>query len=79
MKCRVIEAKLDLLKNLIQIWSVFILASASGLGFLIYRSPSEVLLILPLVLLLGVFITTWIFMIIYTWSLSDKLETCKED
>jgi len=79
MKCRVIEAKLDLLKSLIQIWSGFILASASGFGFLIYRSPREVSLIVLLVLLLAVFITTWIFMIIYGWSLSDKLETCRED
>jgi hypothetical protein len=79
MRCKVIEAKLELLKILIQVWSGFTLALASAFGFLIYRKTDNISLLIFTLLLLGLFICVWIIIVIYGWYLTNKLESCKEE
>jgi len=78
-RCKTIEAKLELLKLLIQIWSGFILALSSAFGFLLYRDPKNYPLLDLVLILLILFALVWIAMIAYAWSLIAKLEICKGD
>jgi hypothetical protein len=65
--------------ELFKIWSLFILAWATALGTLIYKSPQKVGLLTFSIIGLILFSTTWVIIFIALWRLTDKLKFCKED
>ncbi|RTZ58085.1 MAG: hypothetical protein DSZ31_06500 [Gammaproteobacteria bacterium] len=78
-KCKVIEAKIDVLKQILTIWSYFILGWGGGLGTLLFKGNANLGLISLTSLGLVFSIIVGIFILIALFREIAKLETCKEE
>ena len=78
-KCKVIEAKIEVLKQLLTIWSYFILAWGGGLGTLLFKAKANLSLIVLTIIGLAFSIVVGVFLLITLFKELNKLENCKEE
>jgi len=77
-ECKEIEALLDVLKTIFNVWSVFTLAWAGALGTLLKKpSPKEWLLTVSIVGL-TFFVIVWSVIVILMIRFALKLKNCEE-
>jgi hypothetical protein len=79
MRCKVIEAKIDVLKQILTVWSYFILAWGGGLGTLLFKGNAKLSLIFLTSIGLAFSIVVGIFILIVLFKEIAKLETCREE
>lgn len=77
-ECKAIEALLDVLKTIFNVWSVFTLAWAGALGTLLKKPSQEEWLTTISVLGLVVFALIWLTMAFLMVRFALKLKDCKE-
>jgi len=77
-ECRVIEALLDVLKTVFNVWSVFTLAWAGALGNLLKSPPKQVWLTTFSSIGFAIFAWIWIVIVILMIRFAIRLKNCKE-
>ena len=79
VNCKVIEALLDILKTLFNVWSVFTLAWAGAFGTLLKNPTHSDLLIFISAFGLSLFALIWVVIVILMVKLATKLKDCEEE
>ena len=77
--CRAIEALLEILKNIFNVWSLFTLAWAGALGTLLQTPPKNYFLLIISAVGLLIFSFVWFSLIIAMLHLAIKLRNCQEE
>jgi len=77
--CKAIEALLDVLKAIFNVWSVFTLAWAGALGTLLKNPPQREWLTAISVIGLVLFSIIWLAIVIAMVRFALKLKNCKEE
>jgi hypothetical protein len=77
--CKAIEALLDVLKNIFNVWSLFTLAWAGALGTLLQNPPKNYFLLIISAVGLLIFSFVWVSIIIEMLHLAIKLRNCREE
>ena len=75
--CKAIEALLDILKTLFNVWSVFTLAWAGALGSLLKSPPKQVGLTILSSIGFTIFALIWVGIVILMVRFALKLKNCK--
>ncbi len=78
-RCKTVEAKIEALKQLLTLWSYFILAWGGGLGTLLFKDTPKVGLLILTSLGLAFSITVGLVLLLALFREIAKLETCKGD
>jgi hypothetical protein len=77
-ECKAIEALLDVLKSIFNVWSVFTLAWAGAVGTLLKNPPQKEWLLTASVVGLTFFALTWGVIVILMVRFALKLKNCEE-
>ena len=77
--CKAIEALLDVLKAIFNVWSVFTLAWAGALGTLLKNPPQREWLTTVSIIGLVLFSIIWLAIVIAMVRFALKLKNCEEE
>jgi len=78
-ECKAIEALLDVLKTLFNVWSVFTLAWAGALGSFLKSPPKQSWLVILSSISFAIFAIIWLVIVLVSVKLALKLKNCEED